>query len=170
MSNETFHSGFRVLNMVGVDCLASPNVTTKYCTTCKRSRFELSLLEWCSLGRSCHLDLWLRGCVPNETIEISQGAHEVIRRLHDCSILTRITETLRSRGLVSADRRGLVLLLCPGVDDALLAERCELNRWGNANRTIADVHKSENKLKEEEKKDKKSVGRVACPPPGQHNC
>lgn len=155
--------------MVGVDCLASPNVTTKYCTTCKRSRFELSLLEGCcSLGRSCHPDLWLRGCVPNGTIEISQGVYENTKGLHNSSVLTRITETLSSRCLVSEDRRGLVLLLCPGVDDALLAERCELKRWGSANRTIADVHKMRRKKRRKKKEGKKSVGRVACPP-GQHN-
>jgi hypothetical protein len=47
-----------------------------------------------------------------------------------------MTETLSRRCF--SDRNGLVLLLCPGVDDALLADKCELNRWGNANRTIAD--------------------------------
>lgn len=31
ISKETFHSGFNVFDIVGVDCLASPNVTTKYC-------------------------------------------------------------------------------------------------------------------------------------------
>lgn len=64
-----------------------------------------------------------------------------MKMVHNCSALTRITETFSSRGLSSGDRNGLVLLLRPGVDGALFAERCELNRWGRANRTIADVHK-----------------------------
>lgn len=31
-SKVTFHSGLRVLEMVGVDSLASPSATTRYCT------------------------------------------------------------------------------------------------------------------------------------------
>lgn len=30
-SKQTFHSGLSVLLIVGVDCLASPRVTTRYC-------------------------------------------------------------------------------------------------------------------------------------------
>lgn len=30
-SKQTFHSGLSVLLIVGVDCFASPRVTTKYC-------------------------------------------------------------------------------------------------------------------------------------------
>lgn len=107
--------------MVGVDCLASPNVTTKY-----------------------------GSLVPPRSLA--------------ARLRPRITETLSSRCLVSDDRRGLVLLLCPGVDDALLALRCELNRWGNANRTIADVYKIKIKKRREKKEGQKSVGRVAWPP------
>ena len=91
------------------------------------------------------------------------GAHENTKRSHNHSVLTRITETLSIRCLVSVDRNGLALLLCPGVDDALLAERCELNRWGNANRTIADVHKMGRKTREKKNEGGESVGRVAWP-------
>lgn len=55
------------------------------------------------------------------------------------AFLTRITETLSSKGFVSDDLIGLVLRLWPGVDDALRAERCELNREGNASRTMSDM-------------------------------
>lgn len=48
-----------------------------------------------------------------------------------------MTVTLSSNGLGSTDLKGLVLLLCPGVELALLAERCELRRCGSGNRTMA---------------------------------
>lgn len=53
-------------------------------------------------------------------------------------LLTLITVTLISSGLGSTDRIGLVLLLCPGVELALLALKCELSRWGNGKRTMAE--------------------------------
>jgi hypothetical protein len=49
-----------------------------------------------------------------------------------------MTVTLSNRGLDSLDLKGLVLLLCPGVELALLAERCELRRCGSGRRTMAD--------------------------------
>lgn len=65
-------------------------------------------------------------------------------------MLTRITVTLSCRGFNSA-RIGLVFLLWPGVELALLAERWELRRCGSGSRTIADSsHKA---LKENERRD-----------------
>lgn len=55
--------------------------------------------------------------------------------------LTLITVTLISSGFVSTERIGLVLLLWPGVELALLAVKCELSRWGNGNRTMAEEEK-----------------------------
>lgn len=52
ISNVTFHSGFKVLGIVGVDCRASPSVTTKYCrreSFRQRQRSRLASLyfeEW----------------------------------------------------------------------------------------------------------------------------
>jgi hypothetical protein len=48
---------------------------------------------------------------------------------------------LISSGFVSTERIGLVLLLWPGVELALLALKCELSRWGNGNRTMAEEAK-----------------------------
>lgn len=48
------------------------------------------------------------------------------------------TVTLISSGFESTERIGLVLLLWPGVELALLAVKCELSRWGNGNRTMAE--------------------------------
>lgn len=48
------------------------------------------------------------------------------------------TVTLISNGFESTERIGLVLLLWPGVELALLAVKCELSRWGNGNRTMAE--------------------------------
>lgn len=55
-------------------------------------------------------------------------------RVNNC--LTLITVTLRSKGLESWPREGLVLLLCPGVEPVLLADRCELSRCGRGSRTM----------------------------------
>lgn len=52
--------------------------------------------------------------------------------------LTLITVTLIISGFGSTDRIGLVLLLCPGVELALLAVRCELSRVGNGKRTMTE--------------------------------
>lgn len=52
--------------------------------------------------------------------------------------LTRIADTVSSRGLSSGIRMGLVLLLWPGVDAELFAERFE-SRWGSGKRTMAEV-------------------------------
>jgi hypothetical protein len=52
-----------------------------------------------------------------------------------------ITVTLISSGFGSTERIGLVLLLCPGVELALLAVKCELSRVGNGNRTMAEEAK-----------------------------
>lgn len=49
--------------------------------------------------------------------------------------LTRKTETLRSKGLKSGVRMGLVLLLWPGVETLLLV-RWELRRCGRGMRTM----------------------------------
>lgn len=49
-----------------------------------------------------------------------------------------MTFTFKNKGLDSVDLNGLVLLLCPGVELALLAERCELRRCGIGKRTMAD--------------------------------
>jgi hypothetical protein len=49
-----------------------------------------------------------------------------------------ITVTLINSGFVSTERIGLVLLLWPGVELVLLAIKCELSRWGNGNRTMAE--------------------------------
>lgn len=49
-----------------------------------------------------------------------------------------ITVTLISSGFGSTDRIGLVLLLCPGVELALLAVKCELSRVGNGKRTMTE--------------------------------
>lgn len=54
------------------------------------------------------------------------------------SRLTLITVTLISSGFGSTDRIGLVLLLWPGVELALLAVKCELSRVGNGKRTMTD--------------------------------
>lgn len=54
------------------------------------------------------------------------------------SSLTRITVTLSIKGFKSAERIGLVLLLCPGVELVLFADKCELSRCGSGNRTMAD--------------------------------
>lgn len=74
-----------------------------------------------------------------------------------------MTVILSNSGLDSGDRKGLVLLLCPGVVDALLADRCELNRWGNANRTIADAHRIK-KWTRKKSESRKSVGRGGLEP------
>lgn len=60
---------------------------------------------------------------------------------HIIVLLTRSTVILSSKGLSSGDRIGLVLLLWPGVDEADLTERCELNREGSPNRTMTAAHK-----------------------------
>lgn len=52
--------------------------------------------------------------------------------------LTLITVTLISSGFGSTDRIGLVLLLWPGVELALLAVKCELSRVGNGKRTMTE--------------------------------
>lgn len=54
---------------------------------------------------------------------------------------TLMTFTFKNKGFDSAgpaDLMGLVLLLCPGVELALLAERCELRRCGIGKRTMTD--------------------------------
>jgi hypothetical protein len=48
---------------------------------------------------------------------------------------------LINSGFVSTGRIGLVLLLWPGVELALLAVKCELSRWGNGSRTMAEEDK-----------------------------
>jgi len=54
--------------------------------------------------------------------------------------------------LVSADRIGLVLLLCPGVELELLADRCELSLCGSGRRTIADRQQRKWKRRRREKR------------------
>lgn len=83
--------------------------------------------------------------------------------------LTLITDTLSKRGLVSTDRIGLVLLLCPGVELELLADRCELSLCGSGNRTMADrqQRKCAEETRETQKRkeaEKENINREAWPP------
>lgn len=71
ISKETFHSGFNDFDIVGVDCLASPNVTTKYCPGIVSAIVDLvgePITPWsrvCLPDRLCHHDLSPQGFDPN---------------------------------------------------------------------------------------------------------
>lgn len=146
ISKETFHSGFNVFDIVGVDCLESPNVTTKYCWR------ELSAIVGLvgSRGLRGRVSAYRITCATSifrgkvSTLPTTSSVSDIQARWRVVDLeevggrLTLITVTLISSGFGSTDRIGLVLLLCPGVELALLAVKCELSRVGNGKRTMTE--------------------------------
>lgn len=119
-SKETFHSGFNVLLIVGVDCRASPKLTTKYCVnwgrqkpkksqsilermevTDEQRRLTGSLNPFLSLGARflpCKLTTQLASA-PSHTLLLAPRSRRYTGKQN--GVHTDITVALRNNGLVS---------------------------------------------------------------------